>query len=334
MGVMSAWDEFTKLAAAGSHAQAVRWMDTHNSKDVFDGCLALATDQPKTFAALWYSVPYAGDKISDFALDFIYAGAMPQKPYALVDWIDYDNARDVYLRAWEKSKRPTWWTSRDKNSKEVCLYPEYGEGNTVRQTIMQLAQDHVGLGPGNRFQANLFALGGRYTFGIGMQGARPSGKGTTCMLFARSILHAAGINVIGRYTPTWNACDSGLAAEISHLNCYVSTKAATSPPAPKPGDIFHIQGQDFPGNVGSAHVGIIVSMDGDRWTCVMGGASDHVTARVSYTLKKVTGSTKYGTYYFPEDNKVAFIRGLHGYWSIDKIGQYMTGGKYEGGIPF
>jgi hypothetical protein len=332
---MPEWDEFTKLATGGSFDQVVRWMDTHNSKLVFDATFALAANQPAAFKGLWDSVPYAGDKISDFALDFIYGGYMPQKPYSLMDWIDYDNAREVYLRSFEKTKRPPAWpTDRHINSKLVSFYPEYGWWRTRRASVIQLAIDHCDLGPGNRFQANLFCLGGRYTFSIGMQGAHPSGPGTTCMLFARSILHAAGINVIGSATPTSCSCDKGLNAELKHLGCYVDTKSSTNMPTPNPGDIFHIEGPPFKGGYGSAHVGIIISIAGNKWTCIQGGASNHVTKRVTYTVKPTTNKT-WGNWCFEEDYaSVKMVRGIRGYWNIDNIGtgHYMTWGMPQPGI--
>src|SRR4051812_5461856 len=60
---MSTFDEFTKLATGGSYAQAVNWMDMHDSKTAFDGCLSLAVNHAAAFQKLWDSVPFAGDKV-------------------------------------------------------------------------------------------------------------------------------------------------------------------------------------------------------------------------------------------------------------------------------
>lgn len=336
---MAAWDDFTKLATGGSFAQAVTWMDTRDSKLVFDACFALAVNQPAAFKALWDSVPYAGEKISDFTLDFIYGGYMPQKGYSAMGWLDYDNAREVYLRAFEKAKRPASWPDRHDNASTVCLYPEYLQGRTRRAAIVQLARDHVDLGPGNRYQANLFCLGGRYTYSIGMQGASPGGAGTTCMLFARSILHAAGINVIGAVTPKSCSCDKGLNSEIAHLGCYINTKSALNAPQPKPGDVFHIRGPNFKAGYGSDHVGVIVSVVGNQWTCIQGGAKNHVTGLKTYTVAPMAGDKTHGNWYFLEDGGVTLAsgavarRGIQGYWDIDSIGDghFMTGGMFSWG---
>jgi hypothetical protein len=327
---MAAWDEFTKLATAGSYAQAVQWLDTHDSKLAFDATFALAVGQPAAWQGLWDSVPYQGEKVSDFALDLVYYGQMPQKTYGNMTWGDYDNAREVYLRAWEKTKRPTTWpTSRHTNSTSVCLFPEYRFGRTLRASILQLCTDQVGSGPGDQLQANLFCLGGRYTYSIGMQGANPRPPGTTCMLFARSILHAVGINVIGPHTKTWCGCDDGMRAELQHIGCYVNAKTASSIPAVKPGDIFEIQGPNFKNGAQSVHVGVIVAVAGNKWTCIQGGASDHVTKRVTYTV--VSSSSSMGKWTFQEDfASVNMTRPLQGYWSIDSIGDgfLMKAGPY------
>jgi len=332
---MSTYDEFLRLASSGSYAQAVNWMDAHGSQAAFDGCFALAANTPAAFQALWDSVPYEGDKISDFALDFIYAGAMPQRYYASMGWDDYDNARFTFLKGFEH-KFPKAWPDRQATAKTVCLYPEFGFSNTLRQTIIDLAVAHNGLGPGNPYQANLFCLGGRYTYSIGMAGAHPGKPGTTCMLFARSILHAAGVNVIGPNTPKSCSCDKGLKAEIQHLNCYVDTKGATSQPQPQPGDVFHIQGGAFTSGAGSDHVGIIVEIAGNKWTCIQGGAPDHVTKKVTYTVTPMPGSHAHGNWYFSEDITVTSAdgskshRGIIGYWNIDQIG---SSGRLSGGVP-
>jgi hypothetical protein len=324
--VMPAWDELTRLATGGDYARAVQWMDSNDSRLAFDGLFALAVNQPQAFDALWNSVPYGGQKISDFALDLIYDGAMPQREYAEMGWFDYDEAREVYLRAWEKSKRPvTWPKDRQNNAENVCLYPEYVRRQSRRTAIINLAMDHDELGPTSRYQANLFCMGGRYTWSIGKQGANPPKPGTTCMLFARSILNAAGIKAIGPKTPKSCSCDLGLNAELAHLNMYVSTKRSTSMPTPRAGDVFHIEGPPFKGGYGSAHVGVIVKVEGDKWTCVQGGSPTHVTKTVVFTVTRMPGSTTHGTWYFKEDAGVSLasggkaLRGIHGYWNIDAL---------------
>lgn len=345
MTVITVGDQLSTLVKTGSYKQAVWWMNQVDSKLVFDACFALAVSQPQLFQALWEFVPWLpGQDVSDFALDLVHDGTMPQKPYANMDWSDYDNAREVYLRAWETKRPPGWPSDRVGSAKNICLYPEYLEGRTRRDAIVQLALSHVGCGPSDRFQANLFCLGGKYTFSIGKLGAHPLGKGTTCMLFARSVLHAAGVNVIGPFTPTSCSCDSGLSKEISHLKCFVDTKKAEAPPQPKPGDVFLIQGPNFgmnddgSGGYGSGHVGVITSIAGNQWTVVQGGAPNHINAIGTRTLTPMSGSKEWGTWYFPEDSGVNVkgvkrFRGLQGYWSIDNIGakDLMHGGaKYMG----
>jgi hypothetical protein len=329
---MAEWDPFINAAVGGQYTQAMQWLNSKALKPAWDACFALATTQPSVYRALWDAVPY-GNRASDFALDFIEYGYMPQRmSHADMSWDDYDVARELYLRALEKTKRPPWWPDRHAVASSVCLYPDYFGAFGRRTAIIELANWHSDLGPTSPAQASLFCLGGRYTYSIGKAGAAPTGPGTTCMLFARSILHASGINVIGPNTPRSCSCDKGLSAEIAHLSCYVSTKTASSPPTPKPGDIFLIQGPNFKGGYGSAHVGVITMVNGSQWTCVQGGASDHITRQKVYTVKPMVGSTTWGNWYFEEDAGVSTtsgkaLRGIQGYWDIDRIGSgnFMNG---------
>jgi hypothetical protein len=317
---MAVWDEFTKLVAAGSYGQAYTWLLGQPPKNAFEGCFAAALSQPVPFMTFWDSVPM-GERLSDLILDLVYGGSMPQRPYSSVGFLDYDVVRESYLSSFERTKVPAKWPSRFTNSTSICLYPEYARrGQTLRSTVVSLANDHSGGGPAQPWQANLFCLGGRYTFGIGKQGANPRPPGTTCMLFVRSILHAAGINVIGPNTPKSCSCDKGLEAELAHLKCYTATKNDEQMPVLKPGDVFHIQGKNFSGGYGSAHVGIVTSVAGNKWSCVQGGASDHVTKSVTYTLKRASDKSQ-GTWCFEEDYAgVKMIRGIRGYWNIDLVG--------------
>src|SRR5262249_49424126 len=198
-----------------------------------------------------------------------------------------------------------------------------------RERICAIAGDHANLGPGDVKQAVLFSLGGLYTFPAAKAGTKP-GVGTTCLLFSRSVLHAAGCNVIGGATSRFTcSCPSGMMAELPKTAFgYISAKEYDNPAGARPqrGDGFHIMGDTFKDRKNregthndSSHVGIIVEVLSDKsWNPVEGGASDHVTRRRQRKLVAVT--SKFGKWAFEDDTETtAGQRPLQGWWSIDKI---------------
>ena len=92
----------------------------------------------------------------------------------------YDHARTFVLKHVKKGR-----TSRLPGN----FYPEL-TGTTLRSKVVELAQAHVGCQPGGQKQSNLFSCCGLFGYYAAMTGTKP--KGTTCGLFARAILVAAG----------------------------------------------------------------------------------------------------------------------------------------------
>lgn len=94
------------------------------------------------------------------------------------------------------------------NASRFHFYPEFTGmySDTVRERVVDMANAHSGMGPKNEELAVLYSLGGffdwakasKWADGIGPQG------GTTCVMTARGIFHAAGLNMIGQKEPTIN----------------------------------------------------------------------------------------------------------------------------------
>jgi len=321
-----------------SHATSRAFADARSDLtglSLHDGllaCLQLATEDPTSFQAL--ADQAKSKQRSDFSIRIVKDGFIPPEDYAGIGKQeatdhDYDTARLFILTTLDdagKSNR-IWPNYRTTIPNSKPFFPEIIRAfPDRRERIVQVAEGHWPLGPGEDRQTILFSLGGFYSYSMAKAGTRPS-VGTTCILFARGVLHAAGCNVIGANTPKGWCGVSGLFSELSQNSGYgYHPVAGQTAPAPKQGDIFHIQGVNFlhktgvlpdgkaklePGSVDSTHVGVITQVTGNQWTTVEGGASDHVTkkhpssvpppARPARHLVKATGAWSPG-----DRNKWAF----------------------------
>jgi hypothetical protein len=251
----------------------------------------------------------------------------------------FDSARHMVLlaRAEKKKLVEKLWPKPELVASTKPFFPEMLRRHSNRRDrICAIASDHANLGPGQTKQAALFSLGGLYGFQAAKAGTKP-GVGTTCLLFSRSVLHAAGCNVIGGRTSRYICnCPSGMMAELPKSTFgYVSAAEYDNAAGTRPqrGDIFHIKGDNFKDKTGadsgndSSHVGIIVEVLNDKsWITVEGGASDHVTRRRERKLVAVTSN--HGKWAFEGDTQTtAGVRPLQGWWSVDKISssQWMLG---------
>jgi hypothetical protein len=212
---------------------------------------------------------------------------------------------------------------------EKPFYPEVVRAySDRRRRIAAIAEDNEGGGPRTPPQVALFSLGGFYDYEAASHGTQP--KGTTCLLFARSVWHAAGYNMIAA-TSNPNMCNvpNGLGSLPSEVG-YVRSQEFRDDLHPDVGDIFHISGEPFhwkakDGKVtdgDSSHFGVILDIKKlpGSWvmTTVEGGAPDHVTSQAK-TRKLVPASQdlekKYGKWVFDSD-VVTPKRPLQGWLSV------------------
>jgi hypothetical protein len=348
---------FREAATANDQAGAFQQLQSMGVVDGMVSCLELAEKNRAAFDWL-AGVSTAKDK-PQFAVRVIKDGFLPKEIYTSPNSdIEYHFARVIILRARDEHKSLTdklWLKPEDIASKKP-FYPEKLRSNADRRKrICAIALAHENFGPGDPRQAALFSLGGLYNFAFAKAGTNPSaggGKGTTCLLVVRSVLHAAGCNVISPTTsrPTCS-CPKGMFGELP-TDTFGYIPAVGFDPAksrPQAGDVFHIRGDDFkweimkdgppkdgkPTKVGtgkfdsgdSSHVGVItdVSSDGKTWYTMEGGTSDHVTRRNERKLVSVQSS--HGHWAFENDTKTKVgRRPIQGWWSIDKInaGQWMV----------
>jgi hypothetical protein len=219
-----------------------------------------------------------------FALQAVSTLFMPQESFSGVIDPDYHEARVFILHKLDERSDLAHKPDRLKQ----CFYPEYSCLD-VRYAVRDLAWDHRELGPHQDKQVALFSTGGFYNWGLANAITAPTGKTTTCGLFVRGCLVAAGYRGI----TDWWIRDLTIGQMIGWVLVDKRTKtrayvkyAERGDQEPSPGDIFHIsgtpfQGKDKDGKVvywDSDHVGIILDHeeqpDGSWvWDTVEGGQS-------------------------------------------------------------
>lgn len=333
-------DKVRAAAKAGRYEEALRALQEFGVYAGIASCMDLAETDRSAFEALAaQATGKPGNSWAQFYVRLVKDGCMPQGVQSMTGDF-YHAARYLILLAREQKKKvvDTLWPKAEIVAKSKPFYPEWLRAySSRRDRICAIAADHANLGPGDQKQAVLFSLGGLYTLQNAAAGTKPA-IGTTCLLFVRSVLHAAGCNVISPSTSRFTCnCPNGMYAELPlKAFGYVNASEFDKPGGRRPqrGDIFHIQGENFRNrdtneltNRDSSHVGVIVNLAGDKsWTTVEGGASDHVTRRRQRRLVEV--KSEYGNWAFEDDTETtAGRRPLRGWWSIANINasQWMDG---------
>jgi hypothetical protein len=314
-------------------ADAMRDLQGLNMSDALISCMQLAIDKPDRFRAL--RTKAINNERADFVVQVVRDGRMPQgrfngvgQPFANVAGghpTDYHTARVFILSVLASAKKPKRWPVADSvGPRQVPFFPDVLNFiSEARQRMVAIANAHIDLKPESEKQRALFSLGGFYNLNQALFHPRAAdGKptGTSCIIVARSVLHAAGFNAItDGQTPVGNCQVIGLLAELpeSDFGLDKSVKNFDALPQPHMGDIFWIQGDDFPGGIDSSHVGIIISTAGNTWNTIEGGGNDHITRANSRELIKVAHPM--GKWAFRNDNTQAGPRPLQGIYNIDKI---------------
>jgi hypothetical protein len=325
--------KFKEAARRGDYSEAFSCLQGLSLLDALVSCLELAATDGPSFSSL--SQQATGKERGQFSVRLVKDGFIPGDRFGGIgDDDDYHVARIFILRIREAKRTlaASLWPDVLTTAQSKPFYPDaIAASPGRRERICSIAQSHAARGPGDEHQIALFSLGGRYDYATAKAGTRP-GKGTTCILFARDVLHAAGCNVISPTTSSISNVPLGLLAELPKASFgYVAAADYDQGARPQRGDIFHIQGDNYrdkDGNdsgVDSTHVGIIVDTAGDReWITVEGGALDHVTRRT--TRKLVEAQSRHGKWAFEGDNTSAGVRPLRGWYDIGQIkaGQWMV----------
>jgi hypothetical protein len=259
----------------------------------------------------------------EFLLKVALIGIVPSGVYAGVEKTDYQAARIfiITMRDLEKDTlKNIGWSESRLLAAGYRFYPEFTEGN-LRDRICEIAIQHVGKGPGMDEQAALFSIGGMFGKNTAMGITKPAGGATTCILVARAVWHAAGINIIQKDT-TFNVPKGLFATLPKNMFGYSEFKGGNlSELTVNKGDIFHIQGDNFDNGNDSSHVGIIINPIGESWSTVEGGSGNHITKSTMRKLVKVTTGKWAGRYTFEDDMNLtsAGIRPIVGWYSVSKI---------------
>jgi hypothetical protein len=200
---------------------------------------------------------------------------------------------------------PALEQKRKENAKLYHFYPEYLMAN-LAERVARIALAHAGMDPSNDEFFPLYSVGGYFSAEEVKRGLPGAGAvGTTCIMTARAVYHAAGCCMIGERpitVNTPNGPDVDLSRPSFKSRSYLSKKTNTwvnetyadpavkrtvfdennenNPPSLDLGDVYFIQGdgeakfllrpdrRDLAG-----HVGIIAAVEGARkFTTVDGGS--------------------------------------------------------------
>ncbi len=228
------------------------------------------------------------------------------------------------------------------NARKYVFYTEFlSVAWTLPLRIAAIAKAHAGADIGNDLLPVLYSLGGFFSYAesdTGLRGAKQSG-GTTCVMTARAIYHAAGASMIGDRDPTVNTpavpnSNSGVPSTKvdSKGNRFGSAtllrddqqlfgahgyKGADANEANRPrlstGDIYYVDGageHKFLLRAGAvaAHVGIIVEQRGlTRVDTIDGGSGQG--AKIDLNLNR----------------EIKHVPHLG--WTLDKPGRSFTSGN-------
>jgi hypothetical protein len=226
-----------------------------------------------------------------------------------------------------------------ENSRKYVFYTEFYESIwNLRARIAAVAKAHAGADYGNDLLTVLYSLGGFFSkteSEVGLRDAKGAG-GTTCVMTARGIYHAAGACMIGEKDPTVNTpggpqLELGVPTNRTATNSNKKITTATTMrddqysrgprgfdkddreernrPRLEQGDIYYVDGAgEFKfllrkGAV-AAHVGVVVDIVGDAVSTVDGGSG--TGAKIDLNANR----------------KVKYVKNLG--WTLDRAGKSFT----------
>jgi hypothetical protein len=250
-----------------------------------------------------------------------------------------------------------------ENSTKYIFYPEFLTIalSGIRPRVAAIARAHAGMGPKNDELTCLYSLGGYFDKKTSEGAVKVTGSGgTTCIMTARAIYHAAGAKMIGQRVPTVNT-PLGMNVELGVPSVKTSSvkkdgvwKEVTNPvvtversdrvefkggfdenhedvrPRLELGDIYLIDGDGvhkflMRGQGALAgHVGIIVGITGETYSTVDGGAGMGAEIHLSENRKM----------FFKRDVGWTFTNSSSSFSQaeIDVIDEYMKGFQSDSAV--
>ena len=230
------------------------------------------------------------------------------------------------------------------NARSYIFYTEFYESiSNLRGRVSAIAKAHAGADYGNDLLTVLYSLGGFFdksTSEIGLRDAKRAG-GTTCVMTARGIYHAAGAKMIGERDPSVGT-PSGPQVELGvpvHRTTSSGKRLVEASlqrddqnqfgpkgfndddpeernrPKLEPGDIYYIDGNGTfkfllrAGNAIAAHVGIVAENRGSIVDTVDGGSGTGAKIDIN------------------RNREVKFIKNLG--WTLDRPGKSFTTGNID-----
>ena len=240
-------------------------------------------------------------------------------------------------------------------SGQFIFYPEFYHEfpDSVDQRIAAVARAHAGLGPSSPDLPALYTLGGLFDGAEAQKQLKAMGKGgggTTCVMTARAVYHAAGCDLIDGSpitvnTPSGPMIDLGTPTrktrnDGSKYRAYRRGRADTAHNGGKAfednnmdvrphltiGDIYYVEGTGDHlylargGGAVAVHVGIIVGHSGDAYYTVDGGGGSGADVTLSPMRKMIF--KKGAGWSFAEQNR-------GGQWTHDGVTKSYSNSEVE-----
>lgn len=321
-------------AKAGNAPAAAKQLAALTAVDALGVCAQVAQAGGraafKAFTqAFWAakSNPGLGLTRGGFAVQTAETGSVPADDAFGVDPLDYQFARQFIIRVRDEPALVAalgWPPDPRGIASTRPFYPDTTRGvNAWRQRICAVAAAHRDKGPISPQQWALLSLGSFYSFSGARAGTRPGSPAAGSILFARSVLHGAGCNVIHTGTNVSCTAAGGLFTVLPKMQYgYTPASGMELGMRPEMGDIFHVEGAstDADGRrIETAHVGVIVGVWGHIWLTIEGGGPDNVTRQRTRELVPVQSALgKLGFKYDEVSAKVG-PRPLQGWFSVSKF---------------
>lgn len=319
---------------SGNASAAARMLTNMTVVDVLGICAHIAQTggRPafKQFSEAYWSTlssPGLGLSRPAFALRVAELGSIPGDDTCGVDGLDYQFARQFILKARDEGLLVAafgWPADPRATASTRPFYPEAIRSiNAWRQRICTIATAHRDKGPISPQQWALLSLGSFYGMSTARNGARPSNPSAASILFARSVLHGAGCNVIHPGTSLQCMPMGGLFGTLpKHIYGYTPASTMELGARPDMGDVFHIEGtsEDRDGRkIETTHIGVIIGVWGNIWLTIEGGGPDNVTRQKTRELIPV--NSPHGRWAFKYDDQSAKLghRPLQGWFSVSKF---------------
>jgi hypothetical protein len=308
--------EFVANAKSGDYAAALKV--ARNFTGTEQATTAMEALSPDQLDSLISACQLGLDAQAKFVALIVRDVAMPELKDCpmLVNYVDFTEARKYILKKLDNPKTPKKLkVPYPQRAYERSFYPEYNTISDRRDRTVALARLDASLKPEADEHRNLFSMGGCFTWNGTGSWVNPSG--TTCGIFVRSALFAAGCRADKAkkyHKMAYSLVNYMGIGDAGHGHkAFVKYKEGLKP---KPGDVFHIGGGTFKSgeHQGAAndHVGMVVEVIDDKnWKTVEGGQDyNHTYAKQRKVINRD------GQFGFEDDS---MKRTLFGWVDIDKF---------------